>query len=195
MHSKQGNCFFLCGTWTPWTLPPATEDLPHFFTRTSPGTEFRCLEDPGGIETLSFLPVSSFGEQISCPVSCECFHSFSLSLQLLSGGVLFLHNPNALNSPPFSFSLCPLSTKTALYPLQHHGFPLPQFTSPHCIPAKFWGSSYADRCFNLQVNFRGVQNGLTLISLGFRDEASSGPLYCLSILTPLICSFLHYSLK
>ena len=38
------------------------------------------LQNPGGLETLSFPPTSGFGEQISCSVPCECFHSSSLFL-------------------------------------------------------------------------------------------------------------------
>ena len=41
MHSKQGNCFSLCGTWTPQTLFSDPGDLPCFLTRAPTGTEFQ----------------------------------------------------------------------------------------------------------------------------------------------------------
>ena len=45
-----------------------------------------------------------------------------------------------------------------------------QFTSLHCILAKFYGSGCSDCCVNPQISFLGVQAGLVLIWLHFRDE-------------------------
>ena len=92
-----------------------------------------CLWNLGGIETLSFLHISGYGEQISCSVSCVCFHSFSPAT---FAGMLFLHDPDALHSPPLLF-LCSLQKQLPTL----HGFSLPQFTSLYCIPAEFCGSS------------------------------------------------------
>ena len=87
MHSKQGNCFSPCGTWTPQTMLSAPGDSPYFLTRILPGTELQNFRHCVPLyrilvvfETLSFLPVSGFGKQSSCSVSCECFHSFFLFL-------------------------------------------------------------------------------------------------------------------
>ena len=40
MHSKQGNCFFLCDSQTPQDTLPAAVVLPYFVTRAPLGTEF-----------------------------------------------------------------------------------------------------------------------------------------------------------
>ena len=40
------------------------------------------------------------------------------------------------------------------------------------IPAEFCGSSHADSCAHPQISFLGVQNGLVLIPLHFREERS-----------------------
>ena len=98
------------------------------------------------------MPVNGFGEQIYCSVPCVS----TLSLQLLSRGVLLLHSSYVTYYPPPH----PLSPKTASYPLQLLS---PHFTSLHCILDEFCGSSYADCRVNPQINFLGVQNGLVLI--------------------------------
>ena len=51
-----------------------------------------------------------------------------------------------------------------------HSFSLPQITSPCHVPAEFCGSDCADFCVNPQISFLGVQDGLVLIWLYFRDE-------------------------
>ena len=78
-----------------------------------------CLYNPDGIETLSFLPVSGFGEQISCSVPCKCFHSFSLFLSSYLQGSVF----------PALFS-CAAHSPFSVFSLQKqfptlHGFSLP----------------------------------------------------------------------
>ena len=105
--------------------------------------------------------------------------SFSFSTATLRG-VLFLHDPNVLHSPPFSFSV--LSPQKQLPTLC--SFSLPQFTSPLHVPAAFCGASYADCCVNPQINFLVVQNGLVLIWLCFRDKTISGSPCCSAILSP-----------
>ena len=85
---------------------------------------------------------------------------FSLSLLLFSreggSGMLSCTLP-----PPIS-----VQAKRAPCPLQL----LSQFTSLHRIPAKFRGSGCADCCINPQIRFLGVQDGLVLLWLHFRDK-------------------------
>ena len=98
-----------------------------------------CLWNPGGIETLSCLPVNGFGNRFLVQSSASVFTlSFPFSPTTFRG-VLFLHDPHALHSPPFSFSVLSLQ-KQLPTPC---GLSLPQFTSPHCVPAEFCSSSYA----------------------------------------------------
>ena len=97
-----------------------------------------------------------------------------------------MRDPDVPPSPPVSFSLCPLSVDMVPYPLQLCGFAVPQFASPHRIPAEFCGSSSADCCVNPQVNFLGVRNDLMLVELHFRDGTSSGSPYFSATLTPVL---------
>ena len=77
MHSKQENHLFQCRTWTPETMMPAPGVSPkHLSCEPSDSAPYCLYTD--AIETLSFLPHNGFGKQISCPVPCKCFHSFSL---------------------------------------------------------------------------------------------------------------------
>ena len=118
MLSKQEKHLSLCGTQAPQTALPAPGDSPCFLTRTMPGTELwnlrfcAALLTESWLNTLSFLPMKGLGEQISYSVPCEYFHSFFFSLATFRG-VLFLHNPDVLHSPPFFFSS--LSAKIAPY--------------------------------------------------------------------------------
>lgn len=165
--TMQGNCFFTLGTRTSHTSLPAPGDSLCFLTRAPPDTQlwsFRLcatvLVNPGGVETLSVLPVSGFGEHISCSVPCKYFHSFLSFYPAALRRMFFLH------SLPFSV----LSTQNELPILC--GFSLPQFTFPHHVPAVFCGSSCADCCVNSRISFLGVQDGLVLMWLPFRDETS-----------------------
>ena len=69
------------------------------------------------LKTSPFLPINGFWEQISCPVPCKCFHSFSLFVSSYFQRSTFLAWSwwDALSL--FLF-LCLLSAKTAPYPLQ-----------------------------------------------------------------------------
>ena len=85
-----------------------------------------CLQNPGGIETLSFPPIKGFGEQISCSDPCERFHYFSLFLSSYFQGSAFLAQSQCATLSPFSFSV--LSLQKQLPTL--HRPSLPQFASP-----------------------------------------------------------------
>ena len=109
MLSKQGNCFFLCGTRTSQTLLRVPGDSPYFLTRAQPATElwnFRLHSTVYRILVIlkpsPFFPSVILGNRflVQSPVSV-----FTLSLSFsptTSGGVFFLHSPSVLHSPPFS---------------------------------------------------------------------------------------------
>ena len=108
MKSNQGNHFSPCGTWIPQIVLPAPRDLSYFLIR-------HCQALRSRLQTYTPLFIGSwqwFGgtDFLSSPLQVfSPFHSLSLSLQLLFGGVLFLHDPDVLHSLLFSFSLSVLS--------------------------------------------------------------------------------------
>ena len=127
------------------TLLPAPGNSPFFLTRALPGTElwnFRfCallfIESWWYWHPLLSSHHCFWGTDFLFS-SCECFHSFSFSPATF--GFFFLYSPDAPHSPPF-LVLSPQKQLSTLC-----GFSLPQFTSPHRVPAEFCGSSYADSC-------------------------------------------------
>ena len=124
MCSKQENHFSLCGTGSPQTSLPALKDSLFFspehhqeLSSRMSDSMFHCLQDPNGIKTLTFLPINGFWEHISYSVPYKCFHSFCLFLSSC-----FWESVSLAQSPftalfPLVF-LCPLSEKTAPYPMQ-----------------------------------------------------------------------------
>ena len=82
------------------------------------------------------------------------------------------------------------------------GFTLPTKVPLGHIPVEFWGSGCADCCVNPQTSFLGVQDGLVLLWLHFRDKRykkKTKKLPCCStILAPptnLVCCFLMIILE
>ena len=187
MHSKQGNHFSPCGSWTPQTLLPAPWDSPYFLTRELPGTDlwnFR-LCAPLFIESWRYWnPLLSSHQWfwrtdfLFSPLRVFSLF-FSISLQLLLGecSSCTILGHHTLPLSLFLPSLCKSSSLSSV------GF-LYQFTSPHYVPPEFCGSGYADCCANPQINFLHIQNSLGLIWLHLKDETSSGSPCCSAILPP-----------
>lgn len=124
-HSKQRNYLSIYGTWTPQIVLPtpgiwSTSSLVHHqaWSSETPDSVLHCLQNPGGIETLSFLLSMIWGNRFIFPSPENVF--------TLSGGMLFFHDPNALHCPPFLF----LSSLSEHSSCSTEGFfCLPHFTS------------------------------------------------------------------
>ena len=148
MPSSQGNHFSPCGH-----EPLRSHCLllgirpSHQGTARYLAVEFPTLLSPV-YRVLMVLKRSPFPFSLSGSVTVGVS---TLFLQLLLGGVLFLH------SSPF---LCPSLQKQLP---TFHSFSLHWFTSMYHVPAEFCGSSYTDCWVNPQINFLGMQNGLVLI--------------------------------
>ena len=98
---------------------------------------------------FSFLP-SLFSPSQTLPFLPNCFCGGGLLSHSLPLSLSSLHKQKQL--PAFC------------------GFSLLQFTSLCRVPAEFCGSGCADCCVNPQISFLGVQDGLVLIWLHFRDK-------------------------
>ena len=124
-----------------------------------PHTLSSTLRNPVVLKPSHFSPSVVLGNRIFVRSSLSCFtlffFFFLFSYFWAGGGLVFLHDPDMLHCPLFSF-----------LPSLHIGdsvASLRWLTSPYSVPAKFSDSNYADYCINPQINFLGVQNGLMLI--------------------------------
>ena len=128
MHSKRGNRFTPCRPWTPQTPLPAPGHSPRFPTRAPSGTELRNFRlyftvctSLVVLKPTPFSPSVVLGNGFLVESPASVFHSFSLLHSSYFQRSTFLALPMH-PTLPLSFSLCPLSTKTAAY--------LPQLFSP-----------------------------------------------------------------
>ena len=127
-----------------------------FLTSALPGIELSSFRlcSPVYKVLMAFKP-SPFWYLSFFSVPCRCFHSFFFSSCFLEE-VLFPYPPPH-HHPLSPSSFCKQKKLPTLRDLS-----LPQFTCPHHLPAEFCDSSCAD-CFNPQIRFLCVQDGLILL--------------------------------
>ena len=130
---KAGRLLLPCGTRTPQTPLPAPGHSPRFLTGAPSGTELRNFRLHFTVYTslvvlkpTPFSPSVVLGNRFLVESPASVFHSFSLLHSSYFQRSTFLALPMH-PTLPLSFSLCPLSTKTAAY--------LPQLSSP---PVHLW---------------------------------------------------------
>ena len=141
LFSKQGNHFFLCGTWTIKTLLPVPGEFAFFLTRMPPGTELQNMFTTLFVTLYRILMVLKPSPLSSSVVLGNRFlvqsfvSVFTLSFSPATFGECFSCTLLVCCTLPTLF-LCSLSTKTAPYPPWL--FSPPDHLSTPCICRDLW---------------------------------------------------------